>query len=448
MSHRHLGSLTVLLAGAATALAQPPALPAVPQPAPAVAPRPYAPADGPRPQAVVIGEDHRGPAGAQPEGERHEAEHHEEEHHEECHHEEHRPERFWVRGEYLLWYIKNSNFPPLITTGDPTTDRPGALSVPGTRVLFGSEGEDNKDRSGARITAGWWLDEDEFLGLEASYFVLGSRSIGRAAVSSGDVGSPVLARPFFDVLAGREDSSLVAFPTVAGGAVAAYAHSFLQGAEANAVCGLCCGEAYRVEALAGFRWLDLDEDLEVTERAQLTPTAPRFPGALIGVSDRFGVRNDFYGGQVGLRAELRHNRLFAGVYGKVALGFTHERVDASGATVINTPGAGITAVNSGLLALATNSGQFTRDRFAVVPEVGVNLGYRVTEHFRIFAGYTFLYWSEVVRPGDQIDRSLNPTLIPTSQMAGTLAGPRRPIMPLSGTDFWAHGLSVGLELRY
>src|SRR5262249_59548729 len=42
--------------------------------------------------------------------------------------------------------------------------------------------------------------------LEASYFVLGSRSIGRAAVSSGDVGSPVLARPFFDVLAGRERS--------------------------------------------------------------------------------------------------------------------------------------------------------------------------------------------------------------------------------------------------
>ncbi|MCI0460251.1 MAG: BBP7 family outer membrane beta-barrel protein [Gemmataceae bacterium] len=449
MRNASLGCVLVLLAATARGNAQQPAQPSPYLPASRVA----APAPTTLPKAAAE------PAHPHPEPPKHdvsdllELSHHGHAHHEEEeeHHEEehHQPERLWVRAEYLLWYIKNSDFPPLITTGDPNVALPGALGQPGTIVLFGATGEDNKDRSGGRFTAGWWLTEETDLGIEASYLFLGSRSIGRALVSSSGLGAQVLARPFFDVLAQREDSSLVAFPSVASGFVSAYAHSFLQGAEGNAICHLWGCEGIRVDALAGFRWLELEEDLEITERSQLTPGAPQFPGALIGVSDRFGVRNDFYGGQVGVRAEFTRNRLFAEVRAKVALGVTHQVVDVNGGTTINTPGVGVTTAASGLLALASNSGSFTRDKFAVVPEVGVNAGFRFNEHFRVFAGYTWLYISEVVRPGDQIDRNLSPTQIPTSQLAGALVlAPRRPVMPFNGTDFWAHGVSVGLEIRY
>src|SRR5262249_30093967 len=54
------------------------------------------------------------------------------ERHESCRH----PQSVWLRGEYLLWFIKRHDFPPLITAG-AGIDRPGALGQPGTRVLFG-----------------------------------------------------------------------------------------------------------------------------------------------------------------------------------------------------------------------------------------------------------------------------------------------------------------------
>jgi len=47
--------------------------------------------------------------------------------------------RFWVSGEYLLWWIKDSHYPVLLTGGAPTDALPGALGMPGTRVLFGGD---------------------------------------------------------------------------------------------------------------------------------------------------------------------------------------------------------------------------------------------------------------------------------------------------------------------
>ena len=56
---------------------------------------------------------------------------------------------------------------------------------------------------------------------------------------------------------------------------------------------------------------------------------------------------------------------------------------------------------------ATNSGSFTRNEFSVVPEIGINLGYNVTQNLRLFAGYNFLYWTNVLRVADQVDTTLN-----------------------------------------
>ena len=134
---------------------------------------------------------------------------------------------------------------------------------------------------------------------------------------------------------------------------------------------------------------------------------------------------------------------------KVALGDMHEQVSINGATSITsaTPGVAPRTFNSGLLALSSNSGTFTRDRFAVVPEVGLRVGYQVTNNLRVFVAYNFLYISEVVRPGDQIDRILNTNLIPPFSPAAP-AGPVHPVVPFKSTDLWVQGVSFGLEWRY
>ena len=106
-------------------------------------------------------------------------------------------------------------------------------------------------------------------------------------------------------------------------------------------------------------------------------------------------------------------------------------------------------VAGGLLGLSSNIGNSHKDHFSFVPEVGMNVGYQVNDNIRIFGGYNFLYWTGVMRPGDQIDRSLDVTKIPNFPVAGTPAmGQPRPTVPFRTSDFWAQGITVGIEFRY
>ena len=72
------------------------------------------------------------------------------------------------------------------------------------------------------------------------------------------------------------------------------------------------------------------------------------------------------------------------------------------------------------------------------------LGAQLTPYLKVFIGYDFLFWSQVVRPGDQIDRNVNLT----QALGGALAGPAAPLPQFSGTSFWAQGVSAGVELSY
>jgi hypothetical protein len=61
-----------------------------------------------------------------------------------------------------------------------------------------------------------------------------------------------------------------------------------------------------------------------------------------------------------------------------------------------------------------------------------------------------MYWASVVRVADQIDRVVDTRQSPTSPNfvlpAGTTGS--RPIAPLQDTDFWAHGINVGIRVDY
>ena len=74
-----------------------------------------------------------------------------------------------------------------------------------------------------------------------------------------------------------------------------------------------------------------------------------------------------------------------------------------------------------LLAQTTNIGNFSRDRFSAVPEVSAKLGYQVTPNIRAFVGYDFMYWTVIIRPGDAIDTTFNPTYSLPSYLPERLA---------------------------
>jgi Putative beta barrel porin-7 (BBP7) len=386
-----------------------------------------------------------------------------------------RPSNFWLRGEYLLWWIKDTQVPALVTTGVPAPGAlPGVLGQPGTTVLFGGSDVDNQVRSGGRITGGFWLNNCQTSGLEGSYFFLASRSV------RFDDDSALIARPFFDVTSGIQNAQLVAYPGIVNGEIHVSSSSRLQGAELNLLCVPCCtpccdpcadqgcrsGDtakhntcgstcgscSYSLSLLSGFRYLQLDEGLDIIESSQVNPAlpagAPLFGGSTITIADQFDTHNYFYGGQVGAQAEVCWGRVFVDVVGKVALGETHEVVDIHGSTAITSPNGTTVVTPAGFLASGSNSGHFTRDVFAVLPEVGINAGYQITRCLRASVGYTFLYCSAVARPGDQVDVGLSGTQIPTDTRYNPAAGPARPAVLLRDTDFWAQGINFGLEFRY
>jgi hypothetical protein len=351
--------------------------------------------------------------------------------------------RIWVSGEYLLWWIKNGSVPPLVTTSPQGTPRADAGVLPGARVLFGGSDLDNQLRSGGRFTAGAWLDRAQTLGVEGSFFFLGERSVTYDTGFSP--GSPILGRPVVNAATGQGDAELVAFPGLLGGSANVSAATRLLGAEGNLLWNLACRPGARIDLLGGYRFLRLDESLGITEN--LTVLAGPSAGSRIIVADRFGTRNDFHGGQVGARAILWRGPWELGLTAKAALGASLEEVDINGQTTFLTGGASVTQVG-GLLALPSNIGHYRQDRFAVVPEGNVRIGYHFTERLLGFVGYTFLYVSDVARPGDQIDLTVNRSQIPSVTGPRPLVGVARPQFNFEHGEFWTQGISLGLQWRF
>lgn len=353
-------------------------------------------------------------------------------------------DNYWARAEYLLWWLKDGGAPPLVTTGPAGSV--GILSQPGTSVLFGGSDINPAERHGGRFTAGAWLGDDNCIGVEGSYFFLATASKGFSAFATAAPDGRVLARPFFNVSSGLEDSELVSSPGLLGGTVQVASSSRLQGAELHLLSASSEDCEGGIGLFAGFRYLDLDEGLIIREDLLAAPLLG-VPGSRFSIQDSFSTGNDFYGGQLGVRGEWGFGRLSLDGVLKVALGLSHEGVDIHGATRILTPGSAPVVQPGGLLALPTNIGHYQLDEFAVVPEVGFRVRYALTRFIQVVGGYTFLYDSDVARPGAQIDRTINPTQLPTS-LGSTLLGPARPIAVVKNTDFWAQGLSLGLEFRY
>jgi hypothetical protein len=370
--------------------------------------------------------------------------------------------RFYVSGEYLLWWLKGENVPVLATTSAPADL--GILGRPTTSVLFGGSQINQGPFSGGRFTAGYWLDMWGEEALEVSGFFLGPQTTNFSANSST---YPVIARPFFGLNANinqvanlgspvnqpGELSQLTTFPGSATGSLTIRAPTSLWGVEGNFRWLLCCGCCYRVTAIAGFRNVNLDDSLAITENIQgLATASPPLTNSLITVFDQFSTSNHFYGGQVGIDGRYYWGRWSVDAWGKLALGGTVQQVDINGGQNILSLNTGqVTHFQGGLLALPNaNIGHFIHDAFSVVPEVGLNVGYQITPRLRGFVAYNFLFWNNVLRAGDQIDRNLDITKIPnftappgTLPIAGT-----HPTVPFRESNLWAQGISFGLEFTY
>ncbi len=349
----------------------------------------------------------------------------------------------WLDASYLMWWVEGSRTPALVTSG--TGGSTGILGEVGTEVLYPTTLLNSDMRMGVRANGGFWFDDAGEIGIEADYLML-FKETERFSVS-GD-GHPVLARPYFDIVAGAEDSHVFAFPNVASGSIDITADSRLQGgglwfrkALVATNDNRASGYDYagtRVDFLAGYRFMQLDEGLRISESYETAgPTE-------IALYDSFATENTFHGANLGLVAEVRRWALSLELLMQLALGHSSAKVTIDGQTTTTAGGVPVVS-DGGLLALTTNSGSYTQNELAAIPELGVTVGCNITERLRATFGYTFIYWSRVARPGEQIDRNLNPTYFPNN---GPAAGAPQPEFHSVTSDMWIQGMNFGLDYRY
>jgi hypothetical protein len=212
---------------------------------------------------------------------------------------------------------------------------------------------------------------------------------------------------------------------------------------------------WTLDALAGFKYLNLNETLTVSDFA--TAQAGGFStflgqgagaGSTTSITDRIHTTNNFYGGVIGLRGGVHVEAFTLTLTGKLGLGNMEESVQASGATALIRPNFPTVVSPGGFYAVGNSAGRFTRDEFVVIPEFNLNLMAQVTSHLALTFGYNYLAISDVVRPGDQLSTRINGRQLPVGTNFSNTAGPANAAVPLNTSTYWANGFNFGLIVGY
>jgi hypothetical protein len=401
------------------------------------------------------------------------------------------PSTVYVDADYLRWWVLHGPAPTLLTTApnnglNATGLTGGILGKPGTIILFDGSSLNYGAFNAVRLAAGVNVGSEGFWSLEASGFYLPQRSIN-FNIAGGSNGTPLLTVPFLDAATGQQASldissqDAVFNPFLTGG-IAIHSDIQVWGFEANAIAHSIRTGERSVDVFAGIRTLGLNENLSINQIITPVQTGNitlQFPttgqgaadyfsvvgGSPVQVFDSFSTRNQFFGTQFGSRFRWDFGRLSADLTAKVAVGITHQEAIITGfssAGAAINPNTGAVMSNlltpGGVFALKNNIGSFSQNPFSIAPEIGLNLTWPITTWLRLRVGYSALYWSNVARPGAQIDPVLNSKLIPTGALLPTNTLPigafipgaeqGRPYFTFHDSAFWAQGVHVGFDIRY
>lgn len=349
----------------------------------------------------------------------------------------------WFAGEWLIGRARGVGLVPVVTTGPASAGLlAGAVGQPTTAPLFGGNRVLTDWRSGLRVEAGVWFDPDHTTGASARFYSLFSAT---DRLSLRPDGTAVVDVPQFVPAGGAvvQFPAFVGYPGAASGRVDAVARTTFLGGDLNLRRLLGRNDAGRVELLAGYRHLYLSDELTSSFAANPVglALAPRVSGG-----DVLHSRNNFAGPQLGLYASTGGARFLLEGHAATALGVTAADIDyarartiSAGVNPLATAAAlvalGVPAVTAAQVAALANQPvatqtalSDTRTYFGVVGEGGVRAKWFVTDHVRLTAGYSFLYWNNVRRG--------------TGEFTNTGAlNPR-------ATDFTTHLFNVGMEVRY
>lgn len=362
----------------------------------------------------------------------------------------------WADVQYLHWQHKKApKIVPLVFTGIFDSNVTPTLKTAGTRIVLGGRSIEDNGKSGIKATIGFNLWGDPTYSTDASYTYVGRKTTTNSIQSNdfpnGSVNllpNSYLAIPFFDVSTGKESSVYLAKPGSFVGKAKLKVENWMQGFDWNIKMLLDSFDCnFQMHGLLGFRFWNFNDKLKFTTQSP-NSTIPD----IFTTVDQFTTYNMFYGGQIGFDARYTYNHFFCSASVKVALGGMNEKLKIIGDLFTNDFNAlgPVQEYVGGYFAQMSNIGNYSKTKFAYIPEVNLNCGYQICENLDFNFGYTFLYVSKIFWAEDQIDSNINSTqsVAITGSDSTTFSGVPSPRALLKSKDFWIHGVNVGLQYRF
>ncbi len=358
------------------------------------------------------------------------------------------PCAFWAEADHLLWWTKGMRVPALVTTCPDGTasDEAGVLGATGTSILFGDSEMNDGPRSGGRFELGTWLNPSHCNAIEVTYMFLDEE---QESFRGTQTDYTILARPFFNVEDGQQDSSLINYHDV-GDDLDDLVEGSLDVSVKTKFDSLSV--AYRATTIrspygsfgvyGGYRFARLNDDINIS--SSTVSLDPATLGTTYDLYDAFSADNTFNGGEFAVDFQQQiGDRWWGQMSAKAALGATRSRTRISGQTT-TIDGTSTTVTDGGLLTQPTNLGGYGSTNVSSIMEFGVSLRRKLSPCTALVFGYDCVFWTKVLRAGDQIDFAVNPTQI----SGGTLDGPARPSFPNAASTYWAQGLRFGFEAQF
>jgi hypothetical protein len=336
----------------------------------------------------------------------------------------------------------------------------GELDIPGVKIAYNPKAEDFGWSNGFKGALGGWLDDAREWGAELNGFLSPGASDRHAASTASLPANTYLGVPYYNVFTHDEDSAalgLTAAPDQVGTAGFSFSRGDFWGIGARGLKNLARQERLSLDASFGFRNLNLSEKYQATySQLNASGAGVRLCGFLSGsgavpgyatAQDRVEARDHFYGADLGVRFSYHLDRFILDVDPRIALGAMDEALKTSGSCRVwnGATNATLFAANGGFFARPNVVGERSKTAFAVIPNVSVKVGVRITEHLQFKVGYEFLYISDVVYAGNQLDRRIS-----LPRAFGGLTG-----VPASGVskpfrtdDFMAHGVTAGFTIKF
>lgn len=359
--------------------------------------------------------------------------------------------RWWLESDFVMAWIRGAHTPPLLTAAPSgLPDNPlAAVGAPGTSVLSGGNLANDGMRPGLRLAAGYWFTEEQTLGIQGSFLMVGTQADTVSAGGTQVVTPFIVSRPFVAQETGLPSAAPVNFPgAYQGGAVVSPKAGYLYGADAEARLSLAHWDRpdaaeypdrrFRIDGTLGYQFLHYSDGVGVAQSTVVLPPLAVFGIDAIRSMERFTASNMFNGGSAGLAADWWAGRWHLVTAAKIGLGGLSRQASIAGESVVTVQGTPFN-VPGAVLARTSNIGSYRSCSLAWVPQADFKVDYRLTERMILSLGYTVLVLPQVWRAGEQID----PVSLLDQDIVGT-----HPRFPDNRSTLWMQGITLGMRMDF